>query len=112
MDDLLSATIAKISEERVVNLTRSLVDIPSATGEERRVAEFLVGYMKEIGLEAKLQEIVEGRANAIGVLKGTGGGPTLMFNGHLDTSGTSPLFPRGPPVDPCDCRHWGRLEKC
>ncbi len=86
MEDLVTTTIAKVSEERVVNLTRSLVDIPSATGEEKRVAEFLVGYMKELGLQAKLQEIVEGRANAIGVLKGTGGGPTLMFNGHLDTS--------------------------
>jgi len=41
--------------------------------------------MKKIGLEAKLQEITETRANAIGIIGGTGEGPALMFNGHLDT---------------------------
>lgn len=88
MEDLVRATMAKVSEDRVVNLARSLVDIPSTTGMERACAEFLVGYMKDLGLQSRLQEIVEGRANAIGLLKGDGGGPTLMFNGHLDTAGT------------------------
>ena len=42
--------------------------------------------MREIGLEARRQDITETRANAIGILKGTGEGPILMFNGHLDTA--------------------------
>lgn len=88
MQDLIRETIARIDEEKLVRLARSLVDIPSTTGEERECAEFLVGHMREMGLEARLQEITERRANAIGVLKGSGGGPILMFNGHLDTAGT------------------------
>ncbi|MBN9624002.1 MAG: M20/M25/M40 family metallo-hydrolase, partial [Actinobacteria bacterium] len=31
-------------------------------------------------------EVEEGRANVLGTWAGAGGGPTLMFNGHMDTS--------------------------
>lgn len=85
MNDLFEAVIAQISEEKAVKLVRNLVDIPSNTGQERDCAEFLVSYMERIGLQTKLQEITEKRANAIGVIKGSGEGPVLMFNGHLDT---------------------------
>jgi acetylornithine deacetylase len=85
MQDLIASTLAHVNEESAVKLVRNLVDIPSNTGYERDCAEFLVGAMKKIGLEAKLQEITETRANAIGILRGTGEGPALMFNGHLDT---------------------------
>jgi len=88
MKDLITAAMAQVNKERVIKLVRDLVDIPSTTGEERECAEFLVSYMKDLGLEVKLQEITERRANAIGILKGTGEGPALMFNGHLDTAGT------------------------
>lgn len=88
MQNLLEATLAQINEKRLINLARNLIDIPSTTGEERQCAEFLVSYMREIGLEARRQDIAETRANAIGILKGTGEGPVLMFNGHLDTAGS------------------------
>ena len=32
------------------------------------------------------QQVEEGRANVLGTLTGTGGGPSLMLNGHMDTS--------------------------
>lgn len=85
MDEFAKAAIAEIDEEKAVRLVRNLVDIPSNTGDERACAEFLVSYMKKIGLDARLQEITERRANAIEIIRGTGDGPTLMFNGHLDT---------------------------
>jgi acetylornithine deacetylase/succinyl-diaminopimelate desuccinylase-like protein len=88
MDNVVKNVIAQVDEQKLIKLVRSLIDIPSTTGEERECAEFLVRYMKEAGLEAKLQEITDRRANAIGVLKGTGEGPVLMFDGHLDTAGT------------------------
>jgi acetylornithine deacetylase/succinyl-diaminopimelate desuccinylase-like protein len=78
--------LANIQQDRVVDLTRALVDIPSPTGHEAEVARFLVDYMKAFGLNASLQEISEGRYNAIGELRGTGGGLKLLFNGHIDTS--------------------------
>jgi acetylornithine deacetylase/succinyl-diaminopimelate desuccinylase-like protein len=38
------------------------------------------------GLDVTLQEVGPNRANAVGILRGEGDGPRLMFNGHLDTS--------------------------
>ena len=32
------------------------------------------------------QQVEDGRANVLATRAGTGGGPTLMFNGHMDTS--------------------------
>jgi acetylornithine deacetylase/succinyl-diaminopimelate desuccinylase-like protein len=88
MQDLIETAIACIEQKKLTNLVRSLVDIPSTTGEERECAEFVTDYMRSIGLRVKFQEITDRRANAIGVLKGSGSGPTLMFNGHLDTART------------------------
>ena len=88
MDDLIKTAIGQINQERLIKLACNLIDIPSTTGEERKCAEFLVDHMKEIGLEVKLQEITDTRGNAIGLLRGDGEGPVLMFNGHLDTAAT------------------------
>ncbi|MFN0304700.1 MAG: M20 family metallopeptidase [Burkholderiales bacterium] len=78
--------LANIRRERLVELTRALVDIPSATGHEADCARFLVERMREIGLTTELQEIADNRYNAIGILRGTGRGLNLLFDGHLDTS--------------------------
>jgi acetylornithine deacetylase len=37
-------------------------------------------------LDTQLQEVAEGRPNAIGVLRGEGGGLNLLFTGHMDTT--------------------------
>ncbi len=58
----------------------------SETEGERRLAERMVEIMTHMGLEARLQPVVGDRVNAIGVWRGTGGGKSLLFNGHLDTN--------------------------
>lgn len=60
----------------------------SETPGERVLAEHMVEVMTAMGLEAELQPVAgtEGRFNAIGVWRGTGGGKSLLFNGHLDTN--------------------------
>lgn len=58
----------------------------SAGGEESALAKKLVADLHGLGLEARLQEVEPGRFNAIGTLKGTGGGRSLMLNGHIDTN--------------------------
>jgi len=82
------SVLANIQRDRLVELTQELVDIPSPTGHEAEVAKFLVDRMKAIGLKSSLQEISEGRYNAIGELRGSGNGKglKLLFNGHIDTS--------------------------
>ncbi|MDB6454212.1 M20 family metallopeptidase [Falsirhodobacter sp. 20TX0035] len=58
----------------------------SQTEGERVLAAHMVGIMEAMGLEAYLMPVEGDRVNAIGVWRGTGGGPSLMFNGHLDTN--------------------------
>jgi acetylornithine deacetylase len=58
----------------------------SGTPGEGELAEFVVDAMRRLGLDAYTQEVEPGRLNAIGVWKGTGGGKSLLFNGHLDTN--------------------------
>ena len=94
---------ARIRRRDLVELTRSLVEISSPTGDEGACAKFLVEYMKDSSLKSTYQEIDESRGNAIGILKGAGLGPKLLFNGHLDTSFTGieeEDFPATGPLHP------------
>jgi acetylornithine deacetylase len=77
---------AAVDETRLVETASELVAIPSFTGSEQACAEYLVDALTQAGLESSLQQIEPGRANAVGRRPGGGSGPSLMFNGHLDTS--------------------------
>jgi acetylornithine deacetylase len=50
------------------------------------MGEWMAERFRELGLGVQLQQVEDGRANVVGLRAGTGGGPTLMFNGHMDTS--------------------------
>jgi len=82
----IGESVTPVATEDVVKLLCELINIPSVTGTEQQIAEFLVNYMRDLGLDAWLQEVEPGRANAIAVLHGSGDGPALVFNGHLDTA--------------------------
>lgn len=84
--ELVAKAIDHIDRERLVKLVMDLVDIPSPTGEEESMARALHEILSEAGFDATLQPIGDDRYNAIGRLQGHGGGKSLMFNGHLDTS--------------------------
>ena len=49
-------------------------------------ARWYAAQCEELGLAVQWQQVEDGRANVLATRAGTGGGPTLMFNGHLDTS--------------------------
>jgi acetylornithine deacetylase len=53
---------------------------------ERQLASFVAEQMRELGLDVELQEFEGRRMNAIGRWRGSGGGKSLLFNGHLDTN--------------------------
>lgn len=83
--------VREINEERLVNLLKDLINIPSPSGEERPLAEYLSNRFVQIGLKNEVQVLGDKSANAIGTLKGKSGngeteGYTLMLNGHLDTT--------------------------
>ena len=58
----------------------------SNTPGESELSRFMVRSMEAMGLDARLHEVEPGRCQALGTLKGEGGGPSLLFNGHLDTN--------------------------
>jgi len=71
---------------RLVGWACDAVSIPSFTGEEQTMAEWIAGELDAVGLSVQLQQVEDGRANVLATRLGTGGGKTLMFNGHVDTS--------------------------
>jgi len=75
-----------IDRERLVGLAIELVSTPSFTGSEEAAAHVMRGVLEETGLHVQWQQVEDGRANVLATWAGEGGGPTLMFNGHLDTS--------------------------
>ena len=75
-----------IDERRLVELALRLVSTPSFTGSEEACARLIASELEDLGLDVMWQQVEDGRANAVGTLAGEGGGPTLMFNGHTDTS--------------------------
>ncbi len=83
---LVAKAIDHIDRDRLVKLVMDLVDIPSPTGEEENMARAVHSELAEAGFDATLQPIGDDRYNAVGRMQGQGGGKSLMFNGHLDTS--------------------------
>jgi acetylornithine deacetylase len=75
-----------VTPEKIRDLTIALVDIPSPTGQEAGVANFLAAHMAGLGMETDLPQVDQGRPNAVGHLRGRGDGLNLLFTGHMDTS--------------------------
>ncbi len=71
----------------VVDLTRKLVDIPSVTGNEGEVGEYLYDLLEQQGWQCLRQEVTADRFN----LLATGGEASVLLTTHLDT--VPPFFP-------------------
>ena len=100
-----------IDERRLVDLALRLVSTPSFTGSEQAAAELLRDELASLGLQVQWQQVEDGRANVLGTWPGSGDGPTLMFNGHLDTSysGREPWLQGIPGFQPEGFERAGRI---
>lgn len=89
------------SRESAVQFLQKMVSIPSVTGDEAAIQAFLGDYLNGIGLDVDMWETdweelkkhpgyrpvargYEGRPNIVATAKGTGGGRSLLLNGHTD----------------------------
>jgi len=87
-DTLVRRILAEVNEEEIVAMCCDLINIPSPTGYELHMAQYMQGALQQLGLNVTWQEVEDSRANVIARWSGSGGGKNLMFNGHMDTSNT------------------------
>jgi acetylornithine deacetylase len=89
------------SRDHAIKFLQDMVAIPSVTGDEAAIQKHMFDYLTQVGLEVDMWETdweelkkhpgyrpvargYEGRPNIVATLKGTGGGRSLMLNGHTD----------------------------
>ncbi len=96
MDDLARAVLGHIDPRELVDLASALIRIPSFKTEETPVALFLDEFFRQRGYRVDLQEIESGRFQTIATLRGTGGGASLMLNGHTDINALTMRWTRDP----------------
>ena len=91
--------------DKLVNLLSELVAIDSVNpnmstgkGGEAKIAAFIAKWLEQAGVEVQMIESISGRPNVMGIVHGTGGGKTLMLNGHMDTVGTGGMMDPHKPV--------------
>jgi len=75
-----------VDRDRLVDWASRAIATPSFTGSEGAMAELMSATFEEMGLHVQWQQVEDGRANVLGIREGSGGAPSLMFNGHMDTS--------------------------
>src|SRR5215217_4706926 len=63
-------------------LTRELIDVPSVTGDELAVGEFLATHLEQLGYRVERQEVETDRFN---VIAATEAPPRIVFSTHMDT---------------------------
>ncbi len=61
--------------------------VAGATG-EYKIAIYIANWLERAGMEVQFIESKSGRPNIVGIARGTGGGKTLLLNGHMDTVGS------------------------
>jgi acetylornithine deacetylase/succinyl-diaminopimelate desuccinylase-like protein len=80
----------RITDRQVLALEQAAIRIPSTTFEEGPLADHLANYMADAGLDVEMMDVTHPAKpgmrtrQPIGRLRGTGGGPSLMLNGHMD----------------------------
>lgn len=97
--DILSVIDA--NRDKAIAFLQKMVSIPSVTGDEAAIQDYLAKYMSGIGLDVDMWETdweelkkhpgyrpvargYENRPNIVATWKGAGGGRSLLLNGHTD----------------------------
>jgi acetylornithine deacetylase/succinyl-diaminopimelate desuccinylase len=80
----MSNSVPQIDRDRLVELVTSLVSIPSVTGDELAIMEHVSGIFEGAGIQYVVTASDPARPNIVAWI-GSGEGPTIAMNGHLDT---------------------------
>ncbi len=88
-------------KDEAISFLQKVIRQPSLQGNEAGVQEIVIGKLKELNLTidrwdpphselskhayfVESRKTYEGSPNVVGVLKGTGGGKSILLNGHID----------------------------
>jgi acetylornithine deacetylase len=71
--------------EQLVSIDSVNPSLVSGGAGETEIAKFIESWLQARGFETHWLENTKGRPSVIGILKGSGGGKSLMLNGHVDT---------------------------
>ena len=77
--------LSLIKKDEVADLALELGNVESPAGYELKAAEYVYAWLEENGLEGQMMKVMDDRYNAVGRLRGKGGGLSLLFNSHLDS---------------------------
>ncbi len=93
----MSSTISKINDwmennqEDCIGFLQQTITIPSPSGQEKELGNFLKDEMRQFGFDtSKVDDLYD----AMGTIKGSGDGRSLLLNGHIDH------VPVGDMIDP------------
>jgi succinyl-diaminopimelate desuccinylase len=112
LEDIVLNQVEKL-KPNLLELVQELVRIPSENppGNEQEVAQFLSGVLSKIGFKVDHFAVANKRVNIAAILRGKGGGRSLLFNGHTDVvpAGPRDLWTKDPFGAEFDgTRIWGR----
>lgn len=81
----LSGWTQRVNRDEIVKIASDLIAIPSQSGQELAVMEFVANWCAERGLQATIVARDPARPNVIVSIGDGHAGPTIAMNGHLDT---------------------------
>jgi acetylornithine deacetylase/succinyl-diaminopimelate desuccinylase-like protein len=84
-DALAADAVARIDRTELENFALDICRIDSPVGHEGAAGTYLYEWLRANGFAARRIGLSADRFNVLARLPGTGGGESLLFNGHLDT---------------------------
>ena len=84
MSHALRDAIGVIHTERVIELARAITAAKETDGKEGDRAAVVADLLSHPRVEVHVDPVLPGRPNVIARVRGTGGAPGVLLNGHLD----------------------------
>src|SRR5690348_12146375 len=92
------SVLAHVDVDGLIRLASGIIRFPSQIPDEGPLGEYIYSEMRSLGCydEVILQQVVPGRYNVIGIVRGVGEGPNVTLNGHIDIPAAMGAWTRDP----------------
>ena len=101
--------VVERTQDEYVEFTKKLVSFKSLPCEEKECAEYILEELKKLDID---DAFIDGCGNVVGIIRGTGAGPHVLLNGHMDVvpEGTTEKWLPYKPYEPAivDGKFYGR----